>query len=163
MIKRLLPHGGGYQVPDRLIVHAMGEWIVDNDGNAYYADEWLKVIGLSAHRLITPSGTEIQCRPDNRVAYHAKGHNVNTIGVEFLVPGVFYAGDYGSGRDRDFLEVIKTDYLTVPQYHKGVGSCRGILSEHGIEAVERHSDIDPENKSDPGAGFPMDIFLEDIR
>lgn len=144
-------HGGGENKPKRIIVHAIAEFLKDNS----YAPYFIESIGLSAHAYITPSGVTIRSRSDNEVAYHAKGHNQDTLGVELLIPGEH---DYGS-----FLEAIKNNYVTSEQYRALLILVRdNWMREYGITKVLRHSDIDPDRKKDPGAGFPWEDFKKDI-
>lgn len=150
-----LPKGASKNDPKMIILHAMGEWIHDKE-NYYYATEWLKHLGLSAHALITPSGVTIKCRAEVQGAYHAKGHNTDTLGVEFLVPGVH---TYDS-----FLRTIKEFYITEPQYLAGIRLVRQWMITHNIkkDGIKTHQQIDPERKYDPGEGFPLYKFLDEL-
>ena len=116
-----LAHMGGPQVPSRIIVHAMGEFIRYPDGSV-----------LSA--------------------WHARGFNQHSLGVEVLVAGEY---DYAS-----FLARIKEDWTTPEQLAETVRLCRSWRDTWGIEQVDRHSDVDPDRKKDPGEGFPWSRFIE---
>lgn len=148
-----LRDGGGRQWPNRIIVHSMGQFINDR-GKAYYAPDWLRHLGLSAHALVDPSGVIIRCRDDEHSAWHAKGHNSNTLGIEVLVPGVH---NYDS-----FIERIKTPYLIPEQLEATKWQVSQWLEAHRIAEVVRHSDIDPDRKVDPGDGFPWSEFLQEV-
>lgn len=140
------------KTPNKIIIHSMAEYI--RGVNDLSAVDLLDELKLSAHYLITPSGVSIfMVDPDN-IAWHAKGFNSDSIGIEFLVPGVY---SYES-----FLERIKTPYIYGEQYTKGVQLCRELIKEYNITEVVRHSDIDPDRKSDPGDGFPWETFLNDV-
>ena len=102
-MKQHLKHGPKNNNPKRIIVHAMGQHIVQ-DNDILFAPDFLDSVGLSAHCLIDPSGEVIRCRNDNEGAWHAKGFNTDSLGIEFLVEGVH---DYAS-----FLEAIKSNYIT---------------------------------------------------
>lgn len=141
-------YGGGNQNPDTIIIHAMGEYI-DNGEKDYHAKEWLDKLGLSAHYLVCPSGVIIQTRPINLIGWHAKGHNTNSVGIEFLVPGLH---TYGT-----FLEAIKRKYLTNRQYEAGVELCASLKAK-GLTKMDRHETLDPGRKFDPGKGFPWEKF-----
>ncbi len=152
--EQLLSFGASKQEPKRVIVHAMGEYIKTNQG-AVHAVEFLESIGLSAHILICPDGDIIRCRHDNQGAYHAKGYNKDSLGVEFLVSGEH---NYGS-----FIKSIETPYLTIKQYESGMEFIRDEWRKKlGILRYSRHSDISPERKVDPGNGFTWIQFLKDI-
>lgn len=130
----------------------MGEYIKDDQ--EYYAVDWLKKLGLSAHALITPDGTVIRCRSDSEGAWHAKGFNKNSLGIEYLVKGVH---NYGT-----FLEAIKTDYVTPEQYQAGLAQIAEWVEQHPIHSIDRHSDLSPGRKVDPGSGFPWQQLLGDV-
>jgi len=141
------------QSPNRIVIHAMGEYI-DTDDRDYDAVSWLDKIGLSVHAIITPSGVVIRCRDDYQTAYHARGYNTNSLGVEILVPGVH---TYES-----FLTALKTRYYSPEQYDVLLELCRSWLQKHDIDKVNRHSDLSPGRKHDPGTGFPWEGFIEDV-
>ena len=166
-----LPGNSHINNPKRLIAHAMGEYILADQGTcnyykdkgvylelgrAYHAPEWLRALGLHAHRLITPGGQMIKCRMDNQRGAHAKGHNTDTLGLEFLVEGVH---TYAS-----FLEALKTPWVKKPQFTSGTYVFDAWMTKHNItiDNVVRHSDIDPARKKDPGEGFPWEDFINEL-
>ncbi len=153
--------------PKLLVIHAMGEiiridqeahdWYKVNKGmnipiRDYHAYEWLKFRGFSAHGLIAPNGMLIKCREDDQGASHAKGHNVNSLGYEFLVKGIHtYA---------IFIETMKTDWLTNFQFTVGVELFKRKMSKWSIDTnkVTTHHILTPTKKEDPGSGFPLNEF-----
>lgn len=152
VIERHLEFGGSHNEPNRIVVHAMGENI--RDDKVYNAVEWLAKLELSAHALVTPSGDVIRCRNDDEGAWHAKSFNTNSLGIEFLVQGIH---DYGS-----FIERIKTPWVTPAQYQAGLEQIKEWIYKFSIERIDRHSDVSPGRKVDPGAGFPWQQLLSEI-
>jgi len=143
-------YGGGPQKPDRGIIHAHGEFIEAGEID-YFAKDWLDKLEVSAHYLVTPSGVIIVCRDIFKIAWHAKGHNTNTVGIEILVAGVH---TYGT-----FLEKIKKPYMFGDQYTALVGLCK----ELNLPKWERHSDVSPGRKFDPGDGLDWKTLMSDIK
>ena len=135
--------------PSQIVVHAMGEFV-----GGMFAPDFLRSVELSAHALVTPSGVVVRTRADQYGAYHARGHNLTSLGVEILVAGVH---DYTS-----FVRAIKADWVTPQQWDATLALVRGWRSKHGIDTVVRHSDIDPGRKVDPGEGFMWERFLKEI-
>lgn len=155
ILNKRLDHGFQRQsVPDMIIVHSMAQ-VIDSEPD-YEAWDLLNMMKLSAHALIHPDGLIVRCRNDNEGAYHAKGFNRTSLGVEFLVEGLH---TYGS-----FLNRIKEpDWLTDEQYESGVTLLRDWIKKYSIKqpSIMRHSDVSPGRKFDPGDGFPWDAFLGD--
>ena len=154
ILNKPLPKGAKKQSPKRIVLHAMGEFIKLDSGNKH-AYDFLKDIGLSIHALICPDGTVIMCREDNQGAYHAKGFNTDSLGVEFLVAG---GHTYSS-----FKKTIKKSYLTFEQHVAGVELLRDWCSKYNIKSINTHSSLSPKRKVDPGSGFPLKQFLIDVK
>lgn len=160
IIERPLAAGNQFNNPELVVLHAMAEYI--NDPSPIFAPNFLEKYGLSAHALIVPNGDVMICRSEQSGAYHARGFNTNSLGVEFLVPGDH---DYGT-----FIEAMKTDYVTPEAWAAGVELVKGWCEKWGIDpydsdekkGVKRHSDISPGRKSDPGNGFDFSNFLTQI-
>lgn len=149
-----LPKGNRHNKPAMIVVHAMGEYILDPDPE--HAVDFLEKLGLSAHKLVDPAGDVFRCRTDNQGAYHARGYNTNSLGIEFLVEGEH---NYGS-----FLDAIKLHYVTMAQWEAGVDVVREWVRQYDIpeDKVVRHSDISPGRKVDPGEGFHWQDFLDRV-
>ena len=173
----LLLRGAKKQYPSRVVVHAMGEYIwwqghrLHKEGGYIHAVDFLRDIeyqvrngktkqmewrqGLSAHILVCPNGDIIRCREDEQGAYHASGFNNDSVGIEFLVAGEH---NYGS-----FEKAIAKPYLTEEQYQSGLQFVRDEwFLKRGIMVMDRHSDLSPGRKVDPGEGFPWEQFLREV-
>jgi len=154
MVSRPSAYGAAHQKPNMIVVHAMGEYVATDSGEFVHATDFLDRQGLSSHALVAPDGTLYRCRDDEQGAYHARGFNSASLGIEVLVKG---RHDYGS-----FVRAIASPYLMPDQYDAVVAQCIEWVKLHGITRVVRHSDLSPGRKIDPGAGFPWVIFLKDI-
>lgn len=152
IIERPLRAGNQFNKPKMIVVHAMGEYI--NDPDPIFAPDFLEKYGLSAHALIVPNGDVMICRNEQTGAYHAKGHNTDTLGIEFLVRGEH---DYSS-----FIETIKTNYVTSNQWIAGIELVRSWIEKFDIRNIQRHSSLSPGRKVDPGTGFEWDRFMERV-
>ena len=152
IITNPLSHGSKSNTPDLIVIHAMGEYIEGEPD--MWAPAFLDKLGLSAHALVTPDGNIIRCREDYQGAWHAKGFNNNSLGIEFLVEGTH---TYGS-----FMNAIRKPYLTDKQFEAGLKQVRDWLERHKIEKIKAHSELSPGRKYDPGLGFPWEVFLQEL-
>lgn len=146
-----LTAGGGRQIPKKIVVHAMGEYIQPQVGGPIWsAIDWLRYRELSAHAVIAPSGVIIQTRAPHLVAWHAKGHNLGSLGVEFLVPGIHNYGTLCKAM------AVKA-WPSFDQYGSGAILISAWCNRYGISSDEvyTHAELDPERREDPGAGFDM--------
>ena len=149
-----LPHGGTAQNrPDAIVIHAMGEFIRDGE-HRNHAVRFLDRYGISAHALAAPDGTVYRCREDLEQAWHARGFNRNSLGLETLVAGEH---DYAS-----FLQAINGPYVTDAQYRAILEQCIEWIEVYPIRRIVRHSDLSPGRKVDPGDGFPWRELLADL-
>jgi AmpD protein len=157
IVQRRNPYGAPHQSkPTMIVIHAMAEYVLADEGEDYdHAADFLQRLGLSAHVLAAPDGTLYRCRGDDEGAYHARGFNTDSLGIEVLVPG---RHDYGS-----FLRAIGAEWVSNAQYAAVVQQCREWMKLYGIKTVVRHSDLSPGRKLDPGAGFPWARFMEDLK
>ncbi len=153
IITNHLEHGGKTNNPELIVIHALGEYI-EWEPEDLWAPAFLDKIGLSAHALVTPDGNIIRCREDYEGAWHAKNFNKNSLGIEFLVEGTH---TYETFRQR-----IKEKYITGAQYNAGVKQVREWIEKHNIEQIKAHSELSPRRKFDPGMGFPMTLFIQDV-
>jgi hypothetical protein len=169
-VNRASKYGRSRNNPKKIVLHAMAEFIrIDSSASKWYADQgkdipvgdyfapdWLDVLGLSAHVFVTPSGLNIVTRKDTEGAYHAGIHNKDSLGIEFLVPGVY---DYGG-----FIEAMKRPYLTKPQFYEGLEMVKRWMDKWNIfsDEVFIHSELDSKKK-DPGQGFIDSGFLNEIK
>ena len=149
-VELLSQYGGGKQVPNRIIIHSMGEYIFEDD-NPIPASQFLHNKGFSAHILVSPTGSLIRLRMDDQRAHHAKGYNKDSLGVEFLVEGQH---SYAT-----FKERIKENWLTKEQFQIGVSLLKTWCEKWNIQSILRHSDVSPERKIDPGSGFPFEKMV----
>lgn len=147
-----ISYGSRSNSPDLVVVHAMAEHITGYGS----AREALDKMGLSAHALVTPDGKIIRCRSDAQGAYHAKGYNNNSLGIEFLVPGEH---SYST-----FLRAMTMPWVEPEQYKAGLEQIQAWVAYFGIHKgkVVRHSVLDPDRKSDPGLGFPWKKLLSEV-
>ena len=158
---QLLPWGDNRvpNIPKKIVIHCMGEYLdvgpdlatqYKTQPGIYHASMWLNITKLSAHALISPTGVIIRHRKDNEVAWHAKGHNYDTLGVEFLVKGVWTWGPWA--------ERIKTPYLEPAQFDAGQEQVSEWIKQWNIHEITTHHALDPDRRPDPGDGFPFAEF-----
>ena len=155
-VETLSDHGGkSVNHPKMIVVHAMCEYLVDR-GIRKHAITFLDGIGLSAHILVNSVGVAFRCRRDDWIAFHAKGFNTDSLGIEILVPGE--TADYS-----DFIRRIdEKGWCSLQQFDSVVDVCRRWRKLHDIDTIKRHSDVSPGRKRDPGNGFDWGHFLREV-
>jgi N-acetylmuramoyl-L-alanine amidase len=105
---------------------------------------------ISIHYIIGRTGEIVRLVPETQVAFHVRGHNADSIGIELV--------NDGDGRD-PFSE---------PQLETLVVLLRDLLTRHRLDttALKSHAELDDselacgdqrlKRKVDPGAAFPWE-------
>ncbi len=151
---------------DTIVLHAIGgPYCKDGEvvfsGSSGNAEKW-KVFferekGISIHHVVDRDGNIASSVDENRVAWHAKGRNARSIGIELT--------NKGDGlQEYPMVQIIALSKLV-----------REIMSRHpdiSNAKIIRHSDIDVrtfecggkdvKTKQDPGPMFPYDSFIKSL-
>lgn len=154
---------GKPQSPHTIVLHALAEYIDVDDTEDLSGWEQVDKLKLAVHFYVTPSGVVLQSLPLDTMGAHAKGHNIDTVGIEFLVSGLY---TYQS-----FVKAIDKPWLTPQQLQAGKELIQHILDktkkygteETSITTLTSHHFIDPDRKFDPGLGFPYGEFREEFK
>ena len=127
-------------------------------GFVWHCTDWLRAIGRSTHVFALPDGRGVREVDSWYKAWHAKGFNSRTVGIEFVLPGVWPYGKFIAAMDGE-----REAAYTTKQIAFGADWCRARSLEHGFplthETVRTHRQVDPERKHDPGVIFPLEAFL----
>jgi N-acetyl-anhydromuramyl-L-alanine amidase AmpD len=157
----------GDRTIDVVVVHTMEA--PERDGAAEACARWFQnpEAQVSAHYCVD-AGTVIQCVRESDVAWHARGGNGNSIGIELAG----YARQDGAGWNdpysRDVLRRAAALTAEVCARH-GIPLRRlraaDLLS--GRSGVTGHADVSAAFRKsdhwDPGPGFPWGAFLRLVR
>jgi N-acetyl-anhydromuramyl-L-alanine amidase AmpD len=150
-----------------VVIHTME--IAERVDSAEICARWFAtpVSKVSAHYCVD-AGTIIQCVEENDIAWHARGGNAHSLGVEL-------AGMAGQGR-RDWEDAYSAAVLEraaelvadiasrhdIPIAKLGPGALRdgrrGITGHADVSSAWRRSD-----HWDPGPAFPWRGFLDSVR
>ena len=150
-----------------VVLHAIGEWVVDatnlggkGKGYVWHCTDWLRAIGRSCHAFALPDGRIVREVDSWYKAWHAKGWNSKTVGIEFCLPGVWPYEKFQAAMDGRREEAK----YTRAQLDSGAEWARARGVEHSFpisrDTVWTHRSIDPARKKDPGVIFPFEIWLK---
>ena len=146
-----------------VVIHTME--IRERDGAAEACAAWFAspVSEVSAHYCVD-SDTTIQCVREADIAWHARGGNTNSIGIELAGYAGQQASDWSDEYSRAVLEraaeltadVCGRYMIPIRRLRASglVAGRRGITGHADVSAAFRKSD-----HWDPGPAFPWDRFL----
>lgn len=149
-----------------VVLHAHAEWVVDTNGDGgkgmgyiWHCTDWLRAIGLSCHAFVLPDGRIVREVDSGYKAYHAGDYNHRSVGLEFVLGGVWPYVEFQEAMDGRRPEARYTD----AQIEAGAEWVRARSVEHSFpltdETVWTHRGIDPGRKKDPGVMFPLERFM----
>ncbi len=139
--------------------------IAERDGAAELCARWFQnpVSEVSAHYCVD-ADTVVQCVRDEDIAWHARGGNTNSIGIELAG----FAGQRAIGWNDDFSRalVARAASLTAEicsRYAIPIRRLRPTDLTAGRRGVTGHADVSAafrkSNHWDPGPDFPWSRFL----
>jgi N-acetyl-anhydromuramyl-L-alanine amidase AmpD len=136
---------------------------------SWFAKPWDSRRGIwrkaSAHYVVD-NRMVVQCVPEGRIAYHARGGNNRGLGVELVGKAAQSREEWLDAFGRDMLQlasallaVLATTYeIPIVQL-----TPEGLIA--GLKGITTHADVTRAFKvrgghTDPGPNFPMDVLLE---
>lgn len=152
---------------DVVVIHTME--IPERDDAAAICARWFarSASQVSAHYCVD-AGTTIQCVREQDIAWHARGGNGASIGVELAGSAGQGTLDWEDAYSRAVLARAATLVADVCRRHRlPVRRIGAVELRAGRRGITGHGDVSEAfGKSDhwdPGPGFPWDGFLGQVR
>ncbi len=117
---------------------------------------------VSIHSCVD-SDSVVPCLPDAAVAWHCKGFNSVSLGIEMCMDCRDWADvppDYARGMVANAVTVV-AGWCVAHNLPPRLVSKKQALA--GTKGVSYHRLLDPSRRSDPGPGFPEDEFFGLLR
>lgn len=149
-----------------IVLHSIGGPFCKNDkvvfsGSSGSAEKWKKYFekekDVSIHYIIDRSGNIASSIDEDKIAWHAKGKNARSIGIELT--------NNGDGQEvytQDLIDSLSKLVKEIIKRHPDIKPSN----------IIRHSDIDNRTfkcggkdeklKRDPGSEFPFDEFIRGL-
>jgi N-acetyl-anhydromuramyl-L-alanine amidase AmpD len=152
---------------DVVVIHTME--VAERPGAAAVCAHWFatEVSQVSAHYCVD-STTVIQCVRENDIAWHARGGNAHSIGIELAgfarQTRKDWADPYSAavlGRAAGLVaDICRRRHLPVRWLTSDdlLAGRRGLTGHAEVSAAYKRSD-----HWDPGPGFPVESFLDRVR
>lgn len=111
----------------------------------------------SAHVVIDDENI-VDLLPDDYTAFHVKGHNSKSLGLEIA----YYASEWGT--DKEYEDAViklsakwcaeKANLYDIPMRRIGLDDWF-----KGVKGFISHAELDPDRRTDPGINFPWEHFF----
>lgn len=171
-VGRTNKHSGVSGIPTQLLVlhsaesplragyaRSLSQWCIDNPG-----------IQSSWHRFVDPVD-RVRLVDDNHAAWHASEANPMSIGWEQAGYARFSRDEWLTPEGKAQLELLAQDMAEVA-VRDGIPAVWltteqvTAVTTHGNRQIKGfciHAQIDPENRYDPGSGYPYDLLMSRIK
>lgn len=162
------PHGPHYYTSRRAEVHLgvihTGENLPDWDGDDTAA-EALAGYASRAQRAVswhdtTDSDSEVPTLPLDHTAFHVRGYNSRSVGVEQATR----AAAWGDAPDDWVQGIIDQTSIAVArwvdEYDLPVRRITKAQADAGYPGLIDHARLDPDRRSDPGRDYPWALLLD---
>jgi N-acetyl-anhydromuramyl-L-alanine amidase AmpD len=150
-----------------VVMHTME--IAERSDAAEICARWFrtKVSQVSAHYCVDADSV-IQCVVEKNIAWHARGGNTNSIGVELAGFASQTARDWKDPYSSTVLARAST--LVADVCRRRRIPVRWLVADDllaGRRGLTGHSEVsrafEQSDHWDPGDGFPVDVFLDSVR
>lgn len=149
-----------------LVIHtaeALDQKLSDGDQTAENVARYLATTDrpASAHVVIDTDST-VELLPDDAVAFHCKGANSNSLGVEIAYKAHLWESD----TNREDLLLRNTAAWCAAkalQFDIPVRRVGAIEWKRGEKGFIDHASMDPARRTDPGPKFPWALFLSLVK
>ena len=143
---------------DAVVIHT-------TEGSYSGAISWFNnpAAGVSAHYVISSTGEITQMVADDDIAWHATYYNSRSIGIECAG----YAGKASTWTPALLDSLTKLvawlcQEYDVPAVHPSGNAYDYSDDKYKATGLVAHGQIQPWNRTDPGAYFPWSSFVEDV-
>lgn len=158
---------------DWIVVHCTESAREDKDRALkvarWFANPWDKQRGVwrkaSAHYVVDNSMV-VQCVPDDRIAWHARGGNSRGLGVELVGKAKQSREEWLDAFGLDMLQLASALLAILATKHEiplVLLTTKGLVD--GLSGITTHADVTRAFKvrgghTDPGPNFPLDVLIE---
>jgi len=144
------------------MIHAMAEYIF-YEGRIHHYVELLDELNRGVHFAVLPDGQAVQHADPHTLLWHAAGANMESVGVELLVPGVYDLGGLYT-KIHSKWQYPKAQYIGLLNIMSFLDDTGYLIGKHATPNGQKfswdyHSTQSRGRKKDPGSSFNQHIWM----
>lgn len=162
-IRNECKHGRGLHL---IVVHT-AENLPDWDGSDEGAEKVARYAATTSRKVswhsTVDSDSTIRMLPDSYTAWHASSYNRCSLGIEIATQAAKWTGSPEAWR----YAILRNAAKVVGEWCRahGIQPIRipKSVADAGGRGIIAHGDLDPTRRTDPGAAFPWNWFIDEVK